>query len=179
VTALKADLSSSEVGVRQKSDTWLALVLISPILLTMVGLVFYPLLGTSWDSLHRVDPTQQGTPFVGLANYTRMFSDNEELLSWWHTCKYVVLALTDEIVLGLAAAAIINQVTVGRQWLLAATVLPYAVPAVVSSMIRRWIFAPSAGLLNGLLPLFGFDYDNHVWFNNGTVALLHVLLLHV
>jgi multiple sugar transport system permease protein len=82
MTALKADLSPSQVGVRQKSDTWLALVLISPILLTMVGLVFYPRLGTSWDSLHRVDTTQQGTPFVGLANYTRMFSDNEVLLSW-------------------------------------------------------------------------------------------------
>jgi multiple sugar transport system permease protein len=91
----------------------------------------------------------------------------------------VVLALTDEIILGLAAAALTNQVTVGRRWLLAATVLPYALPAVVSSMIRRWIFAPSAGLLKGLLPLFGFDYDNHVWFNYGIVALLHVPLLHV
>jgi multiple sugar transport system permease protein len=85
----------------------------------MVGLVFYPLISTAWDSLHRVDPMQQGTPFVGLFNYTRMFTDNEVMLSWWNTFKYVALAVTAETILGVAAAALINQIQVGRQWVLA------------------------------------------------------------
>lgn len=179
MTAPTAATSTFRAGVSKPADAWLAFLLILPILLTMVGLVFYPIISTAWDSLHRVDPMQQGTPFVGFDNYTRMLTDNEVMLSWWNTFKYVVLAVTAETVLGVAAAALINQIKVGRQWVLAAVVLPWALPAVVSSIIWRWIYSPSAGLLNGILVLMGFDYDNHIWFNDGTTALLLVTVVHV
>jgi multiple sugar transport system permease protein len=179
VTSQTAALSPSRSGVSKPSDAWLAFFLILPILLTMVGLVFYPIFSTAWDSLHRVDPMQQGTPFVGLTNYTRMLTDQEVRLSWWNTFKYVVLAVSAETILGVAAAALINQIKVGRQWVLAVVVLPWALPAVVSSIIWRWIYSPSAGLLNGILVLMGFDYDNYLWFNDGTTALLLVTVVHV
>jgi multiple sugar transport system permease protein len=179
VTSQTAAISPSRLGVRKLSDAWLAFFLILPILLTMVGLVFYPIISTAWDSLHRVDPMQQGTPFVGLSNYTRMLTDQEVKLSWWNTFKYVVLAVSAETILGVAAAALINQIKVGRQWVLAAVVLPWALPAVVSSIIWRWIYSPSAGLLNGILVLMGFDFDNYLWFNDGTTALLLVTVVHV
>ena len=166
-------------GVRKHSDAALAFFLVLPILITMVGLVFYPLLSTAWDSLHRVDPLRQGTPFVGFANYTRMFTDQEVQQSWWNTFKYVVLAVTAETILGVVAAALINQIKFGRQWVLAAVVLPWALPAVVSSIIWQWIYAPGAGLLNGVLVFLGFNFENHLWFNNSTSALLLVTVVHV
>lgn len=166
-------------GVRKNSDAALAFFLVLPILITMIGLVFYPLLSTAWDSLHRVDPLRQGTPFVGFANYTRMFTDQEAQQSWWNTFKYVVLAVTAETILGVAAAALINQIKFGRQWVLAAVVLPWALPAVVSSIIWQWIYAPGAGLLNGVLVFLGFNFENHLWFNNSTSALLLVTVVHV
>ena len=166
-------------GVRKNSDAALAFFLVLPILITMVGLVFYPLLSTAWDSLHRVDPLRQGTPFVGFANYTRMFTDQEVQQSWWNTFKYVVLAVTAETILGVVAAALINQIKFGRQWVLAAVVLPWALPAVVSSIIWQWIYAPGAGLLNGVLVFLGFNFENHLWFNNSTSALLLVTVVHV
>lgn len=166
-------------GVRKHSDAALAFFLVLPILVTMVGLVFYPLLSTAWDSLHRVDPLKHGTPFVGLANYSRMFSDQEALQSWWNTFKYVVLAVTAETILGVAAAALINQIKFGRQWVLAAVILPWALPAVVSSIIWKWIYAPGAGLLNGVLVFMGFNFENHLWFNDATSALLLVTVVHV
>ncbi len=166
-------------GVRKNSDAALAFFLVLPILITMIGLVFYPLLSTAWDSLHRVDPLRQGTPFVGFANYTRMFTDQEVQQSWWNTFKYVVLAVTAETILGVAAAALINQIKFGRQWVLAAVVLPWALPAVVSSIIWQWIYAPGAGLLNGVLVFLGFNFENHLWFNNSTSALLLVTVVHV
>ena len=53
----------------------LGILLVAPIVITMVALVFYPLVQTVWDSLHRVNPMQPGTPFIGLANYTNMLGD--------------------------------------------------------------------------------------------------------
>ncbi|MEO2038230.1 MAG: sugar ABC transporter permease, partial [Martelella sp.] len=72
-------------GIGFNADTMLGLLLAAPILITMASLVFYPMLVTSWDSLHRVNPMQPGTPFVGLANYTRMLSDKQLGMSWMNT----------------------------------------------------------------------------------------------
>ncbi len=170
---------SGQHGIGGRSDAVLGYLLVMPILLTMAGLVFYPLLSTSWDSLHRVDPLQQGTPFVGLANYTRMFADAEVGRSWSNTFIYVFLAVTLETVFGVTAAALINQVKRGRQWVLAAVVLPWALPAVVSGVIWEWIYAPGPGLLNGSLTAVGFNFEDFVWFNNSTLATLLVTLVHV
>jgi multiple sugar transport system permease protein len=170
---------SGQQGIGGRSDAVLGYMLVMPILLTMAGLVFYPLLSTSWDSLHRVDPLQQGTPFVGLANYTRMFADAEVGRSWSNTFIYVFLAVTLETVFGVTAAALINQVKRGRQWVLAAVVLPWALPAVVSGVIWEWIYAPGPGLLNGSLAAVGFNFEDFVWFNNSTLATLLVTLVHV
>ena len=166
-------------GIRSNSDALLGFLLILPILVTMVGLVFYPLLATTWDSLHRVDPLHEGTPFIGLANYSRMLSDAEAGRSWLNTFKYVILAVAFETVFGVLAAALINQIKRGRQWVLAAIVLPWALPAVVSGVIWEWIYAPGPGLLNGALTALGLNFQDYVWFNNSTLALLLITLVHV
>ena len=170
---------SAQKGIGSRSDALLGFILVLPILLTMVGLVFYPLLATTWDSLHRVDPLQQGTPFVGLANYARILSDAEVGRSWYNTFIYVFLAVLLETVFGVLAAALINQVKYGRQWVLAAVVLPWALPAVVSGVIWGWIYAPGPGLLNGALTALGLNFEDYVWFNNSTLAMLLITLVHV
>src|SRR5215510_12220510 len=80
------------------SDATLGLILVAPIFVTMVALVFYPLGRTVWDSLHRVNPMQPGTPFVGLANYLRMFSDGQLGTAWINTFIYVAIAVLVETV---------------------------------------------------------------------------------
>jgi multiple sugar transport system permease protein len=145
----------------------------------MAALVFFPLAATVWDSLHRVNPMQPGTPFVGLANYINMFSDGDLGRAWANTLIYVVLAVAAETVFGVLAAALINQVKVGRKWLLAAVILPWALPAVVNAVIWLWIYQPGAGLLNGILVAFGLPFDNHVWFNTRASALISVTVVHV
>ncbi|MBB2973259.1 sugar ABC transporter permease [Mesorhizobium sp. RMAD-H1] len=168
-------------GGRNKrgGDAMLGFLLVAPILITMATLVFYPMGKTFWDSLHRVNPMQPGTPFVGFANYARMFSDGQLAITWENTLLYVLLAVTAETVFGVLAAALINQVRRGRQWLLAAVVLPWALPGVVNAVIWLWIYQPGAGLLNGILTAFGLPFENHVWFNDRTSAIIAVTVVHV
>ncbi|MGO8657544.1 sugar ABC transporter permease, partial [Rhizobium ruizarguesonis] len=82
----------SKRGVGFNADATLGLLLVSPIVITMAALVFYPMGRTVWDSLHRVNPMQAGTPFVGLENYSRMLSDGQLATTWSNTLMYVVLA---------------------------------------------------------------------------------------
>lgn len=169
----------SKRGVGVNADAGLGVLLVTPILITMAALVFYPVARTFWDSLHRVNPMQAGTPFVGLQNYTRMLSDGQLGTTWINTLLYVVLAVAAETIFGVLAAALINQVKTGRQWLLAAVILPWALPGVVNAVIWLWIYQPGAGLLNGILSAMGLPFENHVWFNDRTSAIIAVTVVHV
>ena len=130
--------TAAVIGVEGKhraasnGDAILGLLLVAPILVTMAALVFFPLVQTVWDSLHRLNPMQPGMPFIGLTNYVRAFSDGQLRTSWINTFTYVAIAVTVETIGGVLAAALINQVTFGRKWLLAAVVLPWALPGVVT-----------------------------------------------
>jgi len=179
VTAVAVTKAETEHRIAGSGDAVLGYCMIAPLLLTMGALVFFPLAATVWDSLHRVNPMQPGTPFVGLTNYVNMFSDGDLGRAWANTLIYVVLAVGAETVFGVLAAALINQVKIGRKWLLAAVILPWALPAVVNAVIWLWIYQPGAGLLNGILTALGLPFDNHVWFNDRASALISVAVVHV
>lgn len=165
--------------IAPRGDVALGLIMVAPIVITMMALVIIPLGQTIWDSLHRINPMQPGTPFIGVANYSRMLGDAAAGRAWTNTFIYVAIAVSVETVGGVLAAALINQVRVGRQWLLAAVVLPWALPGVVNSVIWLFIYQPGAGLLNGILVAFGLPFENHVWFNDRTSAMLAVITVHI
>jgi multiple sugar transport system permease protein len=179
MTAVASIGAASKRGAAGNGDAMLGILLIAPIFITMVALVFYPLVQTTWDSLHRVNPMQAGTPFIGLRNYTNMLSDPQFGIAWVNTSIYVVLAVAAETVFGVLAATLINQVKYGRKWILVAVILPWALPGVVNAVIWLWIYQPGAGLLNGILSAFGLPFENHVWFNERTSAIVAVTVVHV
>jgi multiple sugar transport system permease protein len=179
VTAVALTATENKHRVARHGDAMLGVLMVTPIIVTMFALVFFPLAQTMWDSLHRINPMQAGTPFVGAANYVKMLSDDELGRAWINTLIYVVLAVSVETVAGVLAAALINQVKFGRQWLLAAVILPWALPGVVNAVIWMWIYQPGAGLLNGLLSVVGLPFDNHVWFNDRVSAIVAVTVVHV
>jgi multiple sugar transport system permease protein len=162
-----------------KGDAVLGMLMVAPIVITIMALVIVPLAQTMWDSLHRINPMQAGTPFIGVANYTRMFTDADLGRAWTNTLIYVAIAVSIETVVGVLAAALINQVKVGRQWLLAAVILPWALPGVVNSVIWLFIYQPGAGLLNAILSSFGLPFENHVWFNDRASAMGAVITVHI
>lgn len=160
-------------------ETWLGLLYVLPIIVVMASLVFVPLVTTVLDSLYRIDPMRPGSPFVGLLNYQNLAADSNVQHATWNTVVYVVLAVVLETVGGLGAALLLNKVRHGRQWLLAALVLPWCLPPVVNALVWLWIYNPSYGLLNNLLKAVGLLDDNVVWFNDHNTALLLVALVHV
>lgn len=104
-------------------DARRGLALALPVALILGGLVFLPLLSTLFDSLFRIEPMKSDTPFVGVRNYTNLLKDSTVNAAWITTAIYVVLAVFIETVGGLAAALLLNRITIGRRWLLAIVVL--------------------------------------------------------
>lgn len=168
--------ASEGVGAGERG---LGLLLVAPVALLMGALVFVPLGLTLWDSLHRIDPMRAGTPFIGLRHYADLMADKAVRQAWLNTAAYVAIAVTLETLGGLGAALLLNRVKVARRWLLAAVILPWALPPVVNAIVWLWIYNPSYGLLDAaLLRLHVIDAPR-VWFNDRTTALLLVSLVHV
>ncbi|NDW06441.1 carbohydrate ABC transporter permease [Jiella pacifica] len=157
----------------------LGLAFVVPIVVIMGGLVFMPLVTTIVDSLYRVDPMRAGEPFVGLKNYTDLAADSNVQTAWANTLAYVAMAVILETVGGLAAALLLNSVRHGRQWLLAAVVLPWCLPPVVNAIVWMWIYNPSYGLLNHALMSLGVIDTPQVWFNDRGTGLFLITLVHV
>ncbi|MEO6300023.1 MAG: sugar ABC transporter permease [Paracoccaceae bacterium] len=164
--------------LRLTRDGRLGLLLVLPVILIMGGLVFFPLIASLIESFFRVEPMKPGSPFVGIKNYVTVMTDRTVLAAWGTTAVYVILAVVIETGGGLMAALLLNRITIGRRWLLAAVVLPWCLPPVINAIIWGWIFNPSYGLMNGLLQATGLTSGNHVWFNDRGTGLVLISLVH-
>jgi multiple sugar transport system permease protein len=163
----------------RRREAGLGFLLALPIIIVMASLVFYPLVLTLWESLHRVDPMRYGTPFVGLDQYRDLFGDSDVGAAWGNTIWLVVMAVVAETIGGVLIALLLNSIRRGRQWLLAAMILPWAMPPIVNAIIWLWIYNPSYGLLNALLRDLGLISHYHVWFNDRMTALALIAVVHV
>lgn len=161
------------------SEAAVGLAFILPIVAIMGGLVFMPLVATIVDSFYSVDPMRAGQPFVGLKNYANLMGDSNVRASWLNTFSYALMAVALETLGGMGAALLLNNVRHGRQWLLAAMVLPWCLPPVVNAIVWLWIYNPSYGLLNHVLMTFGFIGSPKVWFNDRATGLFLITLVHV
>ena len=120
---------------RKAEEARLGLALAAPIVIVMGALVFAQCCSPLWDSLHRIDPLKVGTPFIGFQHYADLMTDPNVRAAWLNTFAYVVFAVLVETAGGLAVALLLNAVEKGRRWLLAATVLPWALPPVINAIV--------------------------------------------
>ena len=139
---------------RHRESIWFYLI-ISPwligLLLLLVGPMIYSvyLSFTDWNLFN---PPQ----WVGLDNYVRLFTRDRTFGSAVsNTFYYTLLYVPLNIVLSLGVAYLLNKRLPGMRFFRTVIYLPYVVPVVATTMVFRWVFAPSNGLLNGFLGIFG------------------------
>ena len=125
-----------------------------PTLLTLALVLAYPIYYAAYLSLHKVSLAElrRGIfPFVGLANYQRIFDDRLFLLALKNTLIFTAFSVTVEIVLAIAIALLIDQ----RLWTSRITkfliLVPYAVPPIASGLIWSFIYSFEYGFLNRIL----------------------------
>lgn len=170
--------NSRKWGIRAR-DAWLGASLVVPAVLIISALVFFPLIMTAAQSFYRIDPMRADTPFIGVANYVSLSQDPEVLAAAFNTIFIVVLAVILETVGGIAFALLLQSVGRMRKWLLAAIILPWAIPSVVNSLIWNWMFNPTYGVLNAILRAFDLISEDYVWSNNRMAVLIVIAIVHV
>jgi multiple sugar transport system permease protein len=153
-----------------------------PTLLTLALVLAYPIYYAAYLSLHKVSLAElrRGIfPFVGLANYERIFNDRLFLLALKNTLIFTAFSVTVEIVLAIAIALLIDQ----KLWTSRITkfliLVPYAVPPIASGLIWSFIYSFEYGFLNRILFTTGLSNSAVAWAGDPTTALFAVSVPYI
>ncbi len=163
---------------RAVSKFTLPVLLLLPALIIIAGLIGYPLVKTIWLSFTETrlgDLINGSGEWVGLENYKEAFTDEHLRVSLINTVVFGTACVIGTMVVGFAAALLLNQRLRGTTFWVVALILPWAVPAIAASAIWRWLFDDRYGFVNWVLVNVGFShFEDFAWFadrNSAYVAI--------
>ena len=146
-------------------------LLVAPVVIIVSTLLIYPFFDAILLSFQERFIGKAGT-WVGLANYAALFSDAS---SPWMRALLTTLVVTagaivTKFAIGIAMACVLNQELPARNVLRGIMFLPWAVPAVVSAYVWRFMF-DTTGPINGAIANFGILDDYIYFFNDARLAV--------
>jgi multiple sugar transport system permease protein len=141
---------------RRIPEHWWGYMLLAPALLLVLGLILYPVVYSFWLSLHNKHAYMPIQTFIGLDNYLYFMRDTE---GFWRSVKlgaiYAFGTVSLQLVLGVAAALVLNQTFIGRTFVRGLLLFPYMVPTIVVVILMRWVLNDSYGIVPHMLSWTG------------------------
>jgi multiple sugar transport system permease protein len=149
---------------------------IAPALALILGLTLYPVAYSIWLSLlekHSFFPQER---FIGLENYIYLWSDAEFWTSLWLGVVYSAWTILFQVILGVAAALVLNESFVGRSLVRGIVLFPYMIPTIVAVILWKWLLNDTYGVVNYWLVALGIVRDPIIWLGADHIMLSLVLM---
>ena len=164
-------------GRQPKRFDALPYVLLSPAVLATLALVFLPMLQAVVTSLyHHILWKPREIRFIGLDNYVAVAQDSVAWSSLGRTLLWIGLTVPLQLVIGMAAALLLNQRFWWRGVARSLILIPWALPSVVIALMWSWMYQPQVGLFNDLLLRIGLVNEAVPWLAQPGTALYAIIL---
>lgn len=149
-----------------------------PIAVVLVVLFLVPLARSAWWSLTDFNGLDNDYAFVGLTNYTRVFSDASMIAGFTFTLLYTIATTLVITCLAIPLALVLNRRFFGRNLVRAAFFFP-AIPSIaVLGLVWGFILSPlGGGVLNRIL--IGLGGSSLPWLSDPALARFSVILVGV
>ncbi len=128
----------------------------SPAIIGLLWFTAYPLLASlyySFTSYSMFGPFH----WIGLVNYTDLFTDSNWWLSLYNIVYILIFAVPLGIIVALTLALLLNVKVRGIAVYRTIFYLPSIVPIVASAVVWSYVFNPQYGVLNSILGFFGIS----------------------
>jgi len=140
---------------------------LAPYLVVFGVFVLVPAVYGLWISLHSWDYLLPGKPFVGLENYTELFSSVSRYgPDFWESMRatgiFTVTSVPLLVTVPLGVAVVLNQQFPGRALFRAVYFAPYVLGVAVIGVLWRFLLDPNVGVMNFYLGKLGLP-DNIPW----------------
>ena len=143
------------------------LALIVPTLLILLVALGYPIgwqVITSFQHYGMLQQFGQPPEWVGLGNYTALFTDSYLWLVIARSIVFCLVCAVGTVAIGGGMALLMRAVsTPARLVLQIALLVAWAMPVVTSMTVWIWIVDWRRGVLNWLLTRLGGDFQGHNW----------------
>ena len=165
----------------QKTETRDAWIMMAPAIIMLLIIAVYPVLRTIWLSLHEMVLTDPGSgyPFIGLENYINILKDERALNSILFTLKFTVTTVFFELLIGFAAALVMNKAFRGKGLVRAAILIPWAIPTSVSALMWKFIYNDQYGLFNDILYKLGIIDSYQAWLSTADGSFMALVITDV
>lgn len=164
------------VGMTKKKTAFWVAVFLLPNLIGFITFIVFPLLSslaisfTNWDLISTIE-------FVGIDNYKQLMTDKEFWAAFINTVTFIIGYLPMVMVFGLACALLLNRKVKFRAFFRAAYFLPVVTSWVAVSLVWKWLFNPSYGLINYFLSFAGIEGLN--WLQDENLAMPAIIITSV
>jgi multiple sugar transport system permease protein len=162
-----------------KRSAWVPWFYIGPAVLVMAAACLYPVIsafqlgfydwsmGTPWSS----------AKWVGFDSFISAFSNPRVWSSLWTTLQFAAIAVTAEMVLGIALALALEHPVRGMSIFRTLFILPMMIAPIAVGLAWRYIFDAQFGLVNAVLALFGVAAKG--WLSDPTLAFAAIVIADI
>ena len=161
---------------QRQRETVAAWGFLAPSALHLGVFSFAPMLFVLYLSVHRWTLVDPARPFVGLANFERVFTDPVVWVSLRNTVLYV-LYVPVSMVLSLGAAVALHRQTWAVRLARTVFFLPYVCSVVAIALVWQWLYQPDFGVINYLLSAIGLRPLD--WLGSPRTALVAMMIVSV
>jgi N,N'-diacetylchitobiose transport system permease protein len=148
------------------------------VLLVVLAWPMYKLVTLSFQEYRLKELLGASSEWIGFANYTDIFTDSQFWEVLVRSVLFTTFAVTGTMVVGLAFALLMRRMhTALRVVFTAVLVLVWAMPALVSITIWKWLFDYDYGIINYLLGKINPDWALINWFEDARLGLVVIAVL--
>src|SRR5881392_3210488 len=164
--------SSLRVAMKRKSTA--AFLMTLPLILLIAILVVYP----AFYSLHLATLNKSMQRFVGLGNFQFLFKRETFWLVVEQSCIFAITAVVFKALIGFVVAHFVHNVPAKgqRKWR-GMLLVPWVIPAAMSTLAWLWLFDPSYSAFNWLFAQLGLGRIS--WLGEAGWARFSVILVNV
>jgi multiple sugar transport system permease protein len=142
-------------------------------------MLLYPLFYSVFLSFHRQSLYEMIPTFAGLAHYRELIASTEFWAAVMRNIVWTVGTVGLQMIVGIAAALLLNNKFKGRPFALTVILLPYFVPSISSCLVFRWMYNDINGLFNYILISLGIISSPILWLSNKSLVMFSVIMAGV
>ena len=163
----------TKMSAAAKNEAIWAWAFVTPTMLGLIILNFYPVLNTVYQSFCKTGDFGKGNIFVGLANYQTVLSASETWGSLINTIKYAIIEVPFGVVIALILAVFLNKKLKGTSVYRTIFFLPMVCAPAAVAMVWKWLYNQQFGLFNNIL------HTNIAWISDPKIAWIAVGVIGV
>lgn len=165
--------AKQKMTAAEKSEARWAYMFITPTILGLIILNFYPAINTVYQSFCKTGDFGKGNVFVGVANYQKVLSNTETWQSFWNTIKYAIVEVPFGVVIALVLAVFLAKKMPGTSFFRTVFFLPMVCAPAAVAMVWKWLYNQQFGLLNNIFHI------NVAWISDPKIAWFAIAIIGV